>query len=152
MRITELVNEETISEQLVSRSKHDVLEELALLLKYSGTVKGKDAFLQAIYARENEGSTGIGYGVAIPHGKSSSVIEPAIAFGRSPEGIDFDSLDGNPAHMFFMIAVPEDADNLHLQTLARLSRRLMHGSFRNELMKAGTKEDILRALSQMDET
>lgn len=152
MRITELVNEETISEQLVSRSKHDVLEELALLLTYSGKVKGKDAFLQAIYARENEGSTGIGYGVAIPHGKSSSVIEPAIAFGRSPEGIDFDSLDGNPAHLFFMIAVPEDADNLHLQTLARLSRRLMHGSFRNELMKAGTKEDILRALSQMDET
>ena len=80
------------------------------------------------------------------------MIEPAIAFGRSPEGIDFDSLDGNPAHLFFMIAVPEDADNLHLQTLARLSRRLMHGSFRNELMKAGTKEDILRALSQMDET
>lgn len=152
MRITELVNEETISEQLVSRSKHDVLEELALLLTYSGKVKGKDAFLQAIYARENEGSTGIGYGVAIPHGKSTSVIEPAIAFGRSPEGINFDSLDGNPTHLFFMIAVPEDADNLHLQTLARLSRRLMHGSFRNELMKAGTKEDILRALSQMDAT
>lgn len=152
MKITELVNEGTISEQLVSRSKNDVLEELASLLANSGKVKEKDVFLQAIYARENEGSTGIGYGVAIPHGKSSSVIEPAIAFGRSPEGIDFGSLDEKPAKLFFMIAVPEDADNLHLHTLAKLSRRLMHESFRNELMQAGTKEDILRALSQMDET
>lgn len=152
MKITELVNKETIIEQLDSRTKSDVLEKLASLLANSGKIKEREAFLQAIYARENEGSTGIGYGVAIPHGKSAAVIEPAIAFGRSPAGIDFGSLDGKPAKLFFMIAVPEEAEDLHLHTLAKLSRKLMHEAFRNELMQAGTKADILRALSQMDET
>lgn len=150
MKITELVNEQRITEQLEAKTKADVLNELAALLDRDGKLLDRDVFLQSIVAREQQGSTGIGYGIAIPHGKSTAVKEPAIAFGRSLEGVDFDSLDGQPAKLFFMIAVPEQSDNLHLQTLAKLSRKLMHESFRDELMQAKTKGDILRALSKMD--
>ncbi|MFD1396357.1 PTS sugar transporter subunit IIA [Kroppenstedtia eburnea] len=150
MKITELVNEQRITEQLEAKTKADVLNELAALLDRDGKLLDRDVFLQSIVAREQQGSTGIGYGIAIPHGKSTAVKKPAIAFGRSLEGVDFDSLDGQPAKLFFMIAVPEQSDNLHLQTLAKLSRKLMHESFRDELMQAKTKGDILRALSKMD--
>lgn len=150
MKITELVNEQRITEQLEAKTKADVLNELAALLDRDGKLLDRDVFLQSIVAREQQGSTGIGYGIASPHGKSTAVKKPAIAFGRSLEGVDFDSLDGQPAKLFFMIAVPEQSDNLHLQTLAKLSRKLMHESFRDELMQAKTKGDILRALSKMD--
>lgn len=150
MKITELVNEQRINEQLQSKTKAEVLRELAALLEQDGKLSDRDVFLQSIHAREQQGSTGIGFGVAIPHGKSAAVIEPAIAFGRSSQGVEFDSLDGHPAKLFFMIAVPEQSDNLHLQTLAKLSRKLMHESFRDELMHAKTKGDILHVLSQMD--
>src|SRR5690606_36915329 len=108
------------------------------------------AFKQAILAREEQSTTGIGDGIAIPHAKTSAVKEPAVAFGRTKTGADFDSLDGKPAHLFFMIAAPEGANNTHLEVLSRLSSILIKEEVREKLMTAETKDDILAIFDQYD--
>lgn len=84
-------------------------------------------------------------GIAIPHGKSSAVKEASIVFGRSNKGIDYDSMDGKPAHLFFLIAVPEESSDLHLRALSEISRKLMHNDVREQLFKAETFEDFIKA-------
>ncbi len=100
-------------------------------------------FHKAVLDREAEYSTGIGMGIAIPHGKSSGVKEASLVFARSKNGVDFDSMDGQPAHLLFMIAVPEAANDDHLKILGTLSRKLMHQSIREALMNATTYEDVI---------
>ena len=143
MKITELLTKETIIVDLKSTTKVDVIDELTNKLDKAGILNDKEEFKSAIWKRENEFSTGIGEGIAIPHAKTTAVKTPALAFGRSKSGIDYDSLDGNSSYIFFMIAASEGAHNEHLDTLSRLSSMLMHEGFREKLMTASSEEEIL---------
>ncbi|MBM7635166.1 PTS fructose transporter subunit IIABC [Geomicrobium sediminis] len=150
MRITELLKQTTIVLDVNSQSKQEVIEELIQTLNDAGAIEDTDLFKEAILQREREGSTGIGEGVAIPHAKSKAVTTPAIAFGRSSAGIDYDSLDGQPAHLFFMIAASEGAHSDHLQTLSRLASLLMGAEFRDSLLHASSEEEILSIIDAQD--
>ncbi|EZH65577.1 PTS fructose transporter subunit IIA [Bacillaceae bacterium JMAK1] len=150
MRITELLKQNTIVLDVRSQSKQEIIEELIQTLSDSGAIEDTGLFKEAILRRENEGSTGIGEGVAIPHAKSKAVTTPAIAFGRSSAGIDYDSLDGQPAHLFFMIAASEGAHSDHLQTLSRLASLLMDADFRDSLLRASNEEEILSIIDAQD--
>ena len=116
----------------------------------AGRLNNKEEYKKAVLKREEEFSTGIGDGIAIPHAKTAAVKTPALAFGRSKEGIDYDSLDGNNAHIFFMIAASEGAHNDHLDTLSRLSSMLMNEDFRNQLMNAKTENDVLSLIDKQE--
>src|SRR5690625_3011079 len=121
MRITELLTKETIHLSLTSATKTDTIEEIVSVLDVAGRLNDRDEFKQAIINREAQSTTGVGDGIAIPHAKTDAVKHASIAFGRSIAGVDYEALDGQPSHLFFMIAATEGADNLHLQTLARRS-------------------------------
>lgn len=152
MKITELLTKETIIVDLKSNTKADVIDELTNKLDRAGRLRDKEEFKNAIWKRENEFSTGIGEGIAIPHAKTSAVRTPALAFGRSKSGIDYDSLDGNSSHIFFMIAASEGAHNEHLDTLSRLSSMLMNESFREKLMSASSENDILALIDSEEKS
>ncbi|HSU79030.1 MAG TPA: fructose-specific PTS transporter subunit EIIC, partial [Candidatus Angelobacter sp.] len=143
MKLTELLTKETILLNLQATTKQQVLDELAGKLEEAGKLYDTNAYREAIDAREVESTTGIGEGVAIPHAKTKAVKTPAIAFGRSKHGLDYNSLDEQPAHLFFMIAASEGATNEHLETLSKLSTFLIHQDFREQLMKAETAEDVI---------
>lgn len=146
MKITDLLTKDTIILNLEARSKESVIDELIEQLNGAGKLNNKEEYKKAILARESQSTTGIGEGIAIPHAKTNAVSQPAIAFGRSQEGIDYESLDGQNAHLFFMIAAYEGANNDHLATLSRLSSFLMDTEFRKKLENAATKEEILQAI------
>src|SRR5699024_4849458 len=97
---------------------------------------------KAVLKREKEGTTGIGMGVAIPHGKSKTVQQPTLVFGKSKGGIEYDSLDGNPVYLMFLIAVPENSSDEHLKILSHLSRKLMREEIRNQLMNLEQKSEF----------
>ncbi|WP_077302980.1 PTS fructose transporter subunit IIABC [Virgibacillus pantothenticus] len=150
MKITELLKEETILLDLKASSKQEAIDELINQLDQAGRLTDKTAFREAILQREQQSTTGIGEGIAIPHAKSHAVKTPSIAFGRSASGIDYDSLDGKPAHLFFMIAASEGANNEHLQALSRLSTLLMDKQFRSKLVNASNVAQILDAVNQKE--
>jgi fructose PTS system EIIBC or EIIC component len=150
MRITDLLKKETIVLNLSSSTKEAVIDELVDTLHSAGRLADRDEFKKAILAREAQSTTGIGEGIAIPHAKTKAVKTPAIAFGRSQAGVDYESLDGQPSHLFFMIAAPEGANNTHLETLSRLSSLLMDPAFRKQLMEAETADDILALIDAQD--
>lgn len=150
MKITELLTKDTIILDLEAQSKDGVIDELIEKLHAAGKLKNKEDYKQAILTRESQSTTGIGEGIAIPHAKTNAVSQPAIAFGRSRDGIDYESLDGKNAHLFFMIAAYEGANNDHLQTLSRLSSFLMDAGFRSKLESAATKEEILHAIDSKE--
>ncbi|WP_303968789.1 fructose-specific PTS transporter subunit EIIC [Sporosarcina ureae] len=150
MKITQLLTEKTINLQLQSSSKEAVLSELIQQLHDADKLHDKEQFTNDILQRESQSTTGIGEGIAIPHAKSAAVQTPAIAFGRSIEGIDFESLDGQPAHLFFMIAASEGANNDHLDALSRLATFLMDTSFRDKILSAQTAADVLQAVNEKE--
>lgn len=150
MRITQLLTESTIILDLQSESKQQVLSELVEQLDRAGKLNDKNAFTQDILAREEQSTTGIGDTIAIPHAKSAAVKAPAIAFGRSFNGIDFDSLDGQPAHLFFMIAATDGANDDHLEALSRLATFLMDEKFRVKILEAETKQQVLQVVSDKE--
>lgn len=143
MTIADLMDEKHINLNLKATSKSEVIKELIDMLERTGGLLDRDAYEQAVFRREEDSTTGIGMGVAIPHGKSSGVKEPAIVFGKKDGGIDFESLDGKPAKVFFLIAVPDSSSNIHLDILKHLSRALMHQDLRDKIMKAQSKSDLL---------
>lgn len=147
MEIKDLLDEKMMVFDLKAKDKNGVLEELVNVLKESGVIDDSKGFLEVVKKREEEFSTGIGYGIAIPHGKSSLVKRPAIVVGKSQSGIDYNSMDGKPVYLFFLIAVPENSDELHLKVLAELSRSLMHEEVRERLIKASTPKEIKEAFS-----
>ncbi len=112
-----LFTEDLMIGSLKANNKNKAIEEMVDQLDKQGKLLNKSAYLQAVLDREEEYSTGIGMGIAIPHGKSSGVKEPALVFARSEAGVDFDSMDGEPAHLIFMVAVPESANEDHLKFL-----------------------------------
>ncbi|WP_017381424.1 PTS fructose transporter subunit IIABC [Paenisporosarcina sp. TG-14] len=150
MKITQLLTEETIILDLQAGSKQDVLTELIGKLDKAGKLKDKKAFTRDILAREEQSTTGIGDGIAIPHAKSTAVKAPAIAFGRSLTGLDYESLDGQPAHLFFMIAASEGANNDHLEALSRLATFLMDANFRQKILEATSIDEVLRAVTDKE--
>lgn len=146
MKITDLLKQDTMILELESSAKADVIDELVSKLDEAGRLNDKEEFKQAILAREEQSTTGIGEGVAIPHAKTAAVKEPAIAFARSQEGADYESLDGQPTHLFFMIAASEGANQAHLETLSSLSSLLMDTEFRQKLLNAETRDEIVELI------
>ncbi|MBU3157199.1 PTS fructose transporter subunit IIABC [Clostridium estertheticum] len=151
MKITELLKKNTIILDLKSNSKADVIDELVNKLDSAGILNDKEEYKKAILKREADFSTGIGEGIAIPHAKVAAVKTPALAFGRSTDGIDFDSLDDAPANIFFMIAATEGANNTHLETLSRLSTLLMNEDFKKKLLIVKTPEEVLSLIDSQEE-
>lgn len=151
LRITELLTKETIAMDLSASEKNGVIDELVNQLDSAGKLSDIAQFKEAIHNRESQSTTGIGEGIAIPHAKVAAVTSPAIAFGKSKEGVDYQSLDGQPAHLFFMIAAPEGGAQTHLDALAKLSGILMDDTVRENLLQANSKEEILRIIDDADD-
>ena len=151
MKILDVLKRESIVADLKAKDKRGVLEELVgdLVLKAEGL--DKERLLEILLEREKLGSTGIGYGVAIPHGKLKNIDCLVVAFGRSVVGIDFQSLDNKPAHLFFLILAPEDSTAAHLKILARISKLLKDPSFRKRLLIAPSSDDIYNAIAEEEE-
>jgi fructose-specific phosphotransferase system IIA component len=146
LEISEVLLEELIVFDVESRTKDRAIRELAAKLENTGYVTDIDAYLAAVMKREEISSTGLGMGVAIPHGKSGAVAKACVVFGRSRDGIDYQSDDGEPVYLLFLIAAPEAADE-HLRILANISRKLIHERVRNELRQAETAREVYQALS-----
>ncbi|APH05443.1 PTS fructose transporter subunit IIABC [Bacillus weihaiensis] len=151
MRITELLTKETITLNITSTTKNATISELVNVLDKAGKLSDPKAYKQAVLNREQQSTTGIGDGIAIPHAKTNAVKSPAIAFGRSSQGVDYEAFDGQPSHLFFMIAASEGANNTHLEALSKLSTILMKQEVREKLLAAKTEEDILSIIDQYDE-
>ncbi|MDQ0231354.1 PTS fructose transporter subunit IIABC [Metabacillus malikii] len=151
MRITELLTKDTIKLNLQSTSKNTVISELVEVLNQADKLVDKNAYEQAVLNREQQSTTGIGDGIAIPHAKTNAVKSPAIVFGRSNEGIDYEALDGQPSFLFFMIAASEGANNTHLEALSKLSSILMKKEVREQLLVVSTAEEVLAIIDKHDE-
>ena len=150
MKITELLSINTILLNIEGNQKEETIDQLVEVLFKAGKISDRSEFKAAILKREEQSTTGIGDGIAIPHAKTKVVNEAAIVFGKSAAGVNYESLDGKPAHLFFMIAAPEGANNTHLEALARLSGLLMKAEVRYELLKATTPEEIIDTINRYD--
>lgn len=142
MRITDLMIKETMIMDLQATTKEAAIDELIASLATSGRINDKVLFKEKILKRESESSTGIGGGIAMPHAKTTAVNEPTVVFAKSTRGVDYESLDGEPAHLFFMIAAPEGAANTHLRTLAALSKLLIDSDFIEKLMNTTSPDEV----------
>lgn len=151
MRITELLTRDTIAMDIEATTKEGVIDSLVAQLNQAGILSDEKAFKEAIFAREAQSTTGIGEGIAIPHAKVAAVKKPAIAFGKSKAGVDYQSLDGQPAHLFFMIAAPEGGAQTHLDALAKLSGILMDDKVREALLHAQTPDEVLAIIDKADD-
>jgi len=152
MRIAELFDPDCMTMDLQATDKWGAIAELAALLVPGGRISSLEQYLQAVREREAQVSTGVGMGIGIPHGKSDAVLLPTIAFGRSWPGIAWDSIDEQPVYLLFLLAVPASyGDREYMQTLAKLARLLVHETFRQKLMAARTKPEILSAIQESEE-
>lgn len=142
MKIQDLLKKEFIIPHLSSHDKAGVISELVNHLTSLEQRLDAQEVLKVILERENLGSTGIGEGIAIPHGKMKNLSNFLILFGRSKEGVDFQAMDHKPVHLFFLLIAPENSATIHLKILARISRLLMDRGFRKNLMEAGSAEEI----------
>ncbi len=150
MKITEILAPEMVLPDLERDSKDQVLKELAQGFHSRYPQIELDELAAVLSERERLGSTAIGDGIAIPHGKLRGVSKIIGAFSRHRAGVDFDSLDGNPTHIFFVLVAPEDSASLHLKALARVSRLLKDDGFRSRLMNAADPAEIYRLIKEED--
>jgi nitrogen PTS system EIIA component len=150
MKITDILKQESIIENLVSTDKASTLEELSIFLKSKGLVSNKENLLNALMEREKLGSTGIGENVAIPHAKISEINQIITIFGRSKEGIEFDSLDKKPVHFIYLVLAPANSSGQHLKVLARISRLLKNKSLREAIMSATDTNQIYSIIADED--
>lgn len=150
MRIIDLLNEKSINLKFKAISKGQAIEQLVDLMNGTGVLKDKNQFKKAILDREALSSTGIGEGIAIPHGKSKAVKKARLVAAVSTEGIEYESLDGTLANLFFMIAVPDGGNDLHLELLARLSTILMDESFKKSLIKCKNPKEFLHLIDNKE--
>ena len=150
MRIVDLLHKEGINLNFNPSSKEECINELVNLMDKTGNLKNKAEFKKAIIAREELSTTGIGDGIAIPHGKTNAVKKASLAAAICKNGVDYDSLDGAPTKLFFMIAVPDNSDNLHLEVLARLSTILMDENFRSKLIDCKDKDEFLKLIDKKE--
>ena len=148
MKIAELLNPAAIADDLKAENKDDALAELADALMRVEKGLDRDEVIRVLQEREHLGSTGIGHGLAIPHGKLNDIDRMLLCFGRSRGGIDFDSMDGEPAHLFFLLLAPVDAAGEHLKTLARVSKLLKDAGVRQRLLEAAGSEALFRIIRE----
>lgn len=150
MKIVDLLKVESIDLKAKPQNKATALEHLITLMERGGNIADKEEYKACVLRREEEGSTGIGEGIAIPHAKTSAVKAPGLAAMLVQDGVDFDSLDGEPAKLFFLIAAPDTEDNVHLDVLSHLSMLLMNDDFRSELLKAGSAKEFLSVIDKYE--
>lgn len=152
MRITELLSRESIELNGTPRTKAEALDQMVELMEKSGKLSDKEAYRKQVYAREAESTTGVGEGIAIPHGKCDGVKAPGLAAMVVKDGVDFDAMDGDPVSLIFLIAAPNTKDNVHLDVLSKLSVLLMNEDFTAALRNAKTVEEFIRIVDEADET
>ena len=151
MKLTDILNPDQVIPDLKSRGKQAIIKELCgPLVKMEPGLDIK-TLMEVLIERERLGSTGIGDGIAIPHGKMQNLDRLLLSFGRSLAGVDFDSLDGKPAHLFFLVVAPENSAGAHLKTLARISRLLKSNAVRRDLMEAKDTQAIYSIIEAQDE-
>ena len=151
MRITELLDRRSINVNGAASSKQDAIEKMVELMCASGKINDKDAYKARVFAREEEGSTGIGEGIAIPHAKCDAVNKPGLAAMVVKDGVDFDALDGEPVSLIFLIAAPNTKENVHLDVLGKLSVMMMDENFSNSLRNAKDVDEFLKIIDDADE-
>jgi len=150
MRILDLLNKDAILPDLESKDKKGAIEELAApIVRMTGI--DPTELVDVLLARERLGSTGIGGGIGIPHGKLRGLDSLQLSFGLSKEGIDFDSMDGKPTHIFFLLITPENSTGLHLKLLAQISKILKNDPFKEKLMSSAGADDLYRIIEEEDE-
>jgi len=153
MKIMEFIEEGAVCCDVKAQTKETVIRELVGLLVKTGSIKDKDVpkLMRILLERESLGSTGIGQGVAIPHGKSNCVTQLVGAIGICQQGVAFDSLDGEPTKIFFLLVAPEDSAGPHLKALARISRLLKEKHFRDSLINAKEENTLTKILRDEDQ-
>lgn len=149
--MSNLLNKNLIKLNLNSSTRDEAIVELAKLIEGEGRLINYDEYVEEVFNRESKSTTGIGLGVAIPHGKSPAVKTPTIAFGRYKDGIEWDSLDEQPVKIIFLLAVPSDGDacNEHLRILAAISRKLLHDDFTNALHSIEDEQELVNLINSV---
>lgn len=150
MKIVEFLNEKAVSAALKATTKEAALRELVDVLSKAEGIKNKEDLVKVLMSRESLGSTGIGQGVGIPHAKTNAVKKLVAALGISSQGVNFDALDGEPVHIFFLLVAPEDSAGPHLKGLARISRLLKDKFFRDSLKQLQDEKAILKLIREED--
>ena len=150
MKILEVLQKDAILENLVSTDKKGILEELVTPVAKAAKVS-EEGLVKVLLDRERLGSTGIGGGVGIPHGKLKNLDNIVLGFGRSRKGVNFESMDSKPTHIFFLLVTPENSTGLHLKMLARISRLLKDESFKERLINASSRDEIFTIIQEADE-
>ena len=150
MKIVDFIREELILPELRSSEKLDVLTELASHLASRHDGVSREDLVKVLVERERLASTAIGEGIAIPHGKLDTIGKLVACVGRAKEGVDFDSMDGRPTHLFFVLVAPENSTGVHLKALARISRLFKDGEFRTRLMAAGDAHEMYKIIADED--
>ena len=146
MNLLDILSPESIIVDLKGESKEEIITELVNSLPVGDAITDRDQALQAVLDREKIMSTGIGDGIAIPHGKSAAVTELVAAMGTQRRGMDFDALDGEPAYVFFLLVSPANVSGPHIKALARISRLLKNDEFKKKLIEAGSAEEIIASI------
>lgn len=150
MRITDLLSKDGIELNVTAKDKNDIIDKMTKLMLKTGRITDLNAYKELVLKREEEGSTGVGEGIAIPHGKGDCVTEPGLVAMVVPNGVEYDALDGKPVNLLFMIAAPNTSDNVHLDVLSRLSTMLMDTEFKNKLISAKSKEEFLNIINETE--
>ncbi len=150
MRITDLLSKDGIELNVTAKDKNDIINKMTNLMLKTGRITDLNAYKELVLKREEEGSTGVGEGIAIPHGKGDCVTEPGLVAMVVPNGVEYDALDGKPVNLLFMIAAPNTSDNVHLDVLSRLSTMLMDTEFKNKLVSAKSKAEFLNIINETE--
>src|SRR5271157_2681137 len=151
MKIMDIFRKEYIIEELKAKTKRDVLAELSGVIHRENGAISHALMVDTLLGREKLGSTGIGDGVAIPHGKLADLDELIVSFGRSRQGVEFESMDGKPANLFFLLLAPENTTGLHLKALAKISKMLKDSAFRKKLIEAKSKDELYVIITDKDD-
>ena len=151
MKIVDYLTQNDVLPQLQATTREDVIKEMVAHLKESGKIDDPEGLVSILLDREMLGSTGIGHGVAIPHGRLKGLNEILLVFGRSPDGVDFDAHDGELVNLFFLLVAPEDSAGLHLKTLARISRIIKSPDCRKSLLDSDDRATLYNVLKEEDQ-
>ena len=151
MQLSDIINKNNIIPALKAKDKKGALEELAESMARQEPSVEKNSLVKILMEREQLGTTGIGDGVAIPHGKLNNIDRPLVSFGRSRDGLDFDSMDGQPSYLFFLLVAPDNSSGVHLQILAKIAKLLKNSAFRKELMDAAGREELYQTIIRTEE-
>lgn len=148
MSIADLISPQTVKAPLEGTTKDEIIRELLTILKEAGRIEDLEEAFRVVRAREDQGSTGLGDGIAIPHAKTEQVSRLTLALGVAPDGAEFDALDGQPTHLFFLLLAPPGQSGPHLEALAEVGKMAQSGSFMRLLKSARTREEVLELFEE----